>query len=382
MIRFFLVLITLACSLANGFGQYKVYKDEKGQLLTSVDTYGATTIKSTAYNQVVYIGSPFLNYPIWQEGTIQLDRSGKPIACRIAYNMATNEVFCQLGEDSTTKIITPEVFTIDGTEYVRQRNNLLGIDYRLYAKVLHNGPTQLLQSTTKQLEPMNSTDALGNRHNRELNLQGVYRTLTNHYIRKGDARPELISLTKKSLLEAFYDQSEAIAPKIPNGALSQFDVIDVINAYDSLVAAARVGSSPLSQNSLFTQSLHSQIIYPAWVGNQGIYSRVYAGFEIDSQGIVRNVTILSPTNAGFGFAQEVQKALEKLPNLDPTYRGSYVLPVTFTYTNKKEQSGAHVPVNQLPEERMKGRMLLDEFTVPWVVTKPITTTREVWGYYP
>lgn len=382
MTRLFLLLLTVVCSLNQSVGQFRVYKDEKGQLLTSVDTYGATTIKSTGYNQVVYIGSPFLHYPIWQDGTILVDRSGKPIACRIAYNMATNEVFCQLGEDSTMKIVTPEVFTIDGAEYVRQRNSLLGIDYRLYAQVLHNGPTQLLQSTTKQLEPMNSTDALGNRHNRELNLQGVYRTQTNYYIRKGDARPELISLTKKSLLEAFYDQSEAIAPKIPNRALSQFDVIDVINAYDSLVAAARGGSSPLSQNSLFTQSLRSQITYPAWVGNQGIYSRVYAGFEIDPQGMVRNITILSPKNAGFGFAQEVQKALEKMPNLAPTYQGSYVLPVAFTYTNKKEQSGTHEPINRLPEERMKGRVLLDELTIPWVVTKPVTTSREIWGYYP
>ncbi|MVM37743.1 hypothetical protein GO730_09245 [Spirosoma sp. HMF3257] len=70
-----------------------------------------------------------------------------------------------------------------------------------------------------------------------------------------------------------------------------------------------------------------------------------------------------------------------LATVDPAFNGKYALPVAFTYTNTKEKSGPHVPINRLPDDRLDGRQLLEEVVVPYVVSTPITTSREVWGYY-
>ncbi|QHV99849.1 hypothetical protein [Spirosoma endbachense] len=381
MIRLTFLFGLLSVFSLKTYGQYAVYQDDKGQVMTTMDVYGSARINSTAYNKVTVLGSPFLTYPVWQEGKVQLDRSGKEINCRLAYNLVTSEILCQFAGDSTVKIITPELFTIKGIEFVRQQSSLAGINYYQYASIVHNGPTKLLKSLTKRLEPMNNSEIINNKHNKDILNSSIYRTQTNYYIQKAAARPDLISLSKKSLLDVFYEQSEKIAAKIPDKNLTLFEVVEIINYYDSLMAVARTATYPLSQNPLFNQLLHSKISYPNWVGNQGIYGRVYAGFEIDSLGKVSRVAILSPDNAGFGFAQLVQNALEKLPNLDPTYIGNYVLPVTFTFTNSYEQAGPHIPINRLSADRVGDRIVLEEFVVPYVVSKKGITGKEVWGYY-
>ena len=84
---------------------------------------------------------------------------------------------------------------------------------------------------------------------------------------------------------------------------------------------------------------------------------------------------------GFGLDHEVKQALRKLAALKPEYRGKYSLPVAFTYANAREKKDPYVPVNVLPSNRMSGRTLLSEWVIPIVVSKPISTSREVWGYY-
>ncbi|GAB3893072.1 hypothetical protein [Spirosoma agri] len=381
MIRLALFVSALCLSVPEAYSQFTVSQNEKGQLLTTVDVYGPGKINATSYNKITYLGSPFLNYPVWQPGTIQIDRSGKEIPCQLAYNLVTNEVLFRFDETSAVKIITPDLFKINDTEYIRQNDKSLGVDHHLYVTTIHNGPTQLLTCVTKRLANLNSSEAVNNTYNRDLNVEGIYRTKTTYYIRKGDARPELISLTKKSLLEIFREQAQQLANRIPDKALTTLDIIHVINAYDSLMVIARSGTYPLNHNPLFIQSLQDKIIYPNWAGSQGVYGRVYAGFDIDSLGKVKNVALLSPNNAGFGLAQGVLKALDKLPVLDPAYKGTYVLPVAFTYTNSLEKAGTHVPINQLPDERMGNRIVLAEFVVPYVVSKQTITAKEVWGYY-
>ncbi len=147
-------------------------------------------------------------------------------------------------------------------------------------------------------------------------------------------------------------------------------------------SASYVSSSvPISNDPVFAQALHQHIIYPgaAWI--QAIYSRVYAGFDVDQQGRVKNVTILSPDNAGMGFSEVVRAGLEKMPPLNPSFAGTYALPVAFIYTNQREGKQPHIPVNRLSDDRLAGRTLLGEFVVPVVVTKPVLTSREVWGYF-
>ena len=172
-----------------------------------------------------------------------------------------------------------------------------------------------------------------------------------------------------------------MAPQIPAKDLTLNDVIQIIAYYDSVSIASQSNRHPLRNDAIVNQALHNAITYPGAAWSQAVYCRVYAGFDVNKLGEVRNVTILSPGNEGFGFSGEVSQALQKLPRVDTTFSGHYALPVAFTYTNANEKTGAHRPVNRLADEYLNGRTLLDEFIVPIVVSKPVISSREVWGYY-
>ncbi|GAB4017227.1 hypothetical protein GCM10028808_48150 [Spirosoma migulaei] len=377
-----LLLFTLLLVTVKAHGQITVYQDEKGQIFTTSDAYAARQTTATAsYNKVTFLGSPFFTFPVWQEGKVQLDQSGKELDCQLAYNLVTSDVLCRFAGDSAVKVITPERFTINNTTFVRLQNSIAGLAYRTYFSIVHTGPTKLWMSLNNQIEPRNGAEEIKTRYYKDLNIQGIYRTKTKYYIQKGEGEPRLVNLSKKLLLDAFADQAAALEPKIPSRQLTPNDIIDVINVYDSLTVAERKNLAHLSKEELFKRTLQAKIKYPGWVGKQGIYGRVYAGFDVDSQGAIKNVVILSPDNVGFGFTSEVIKALEMLATVDPAFNGKYALPVAFTYANTKEKSGAHVPINRLPDDRLGGRQLLEEVVVPYVVTTPITTSREVWGYY-
>ncbi len=388
-----MLLLCISCLVArSSYGQLTVFQNRDGYVFTTVDEYGPGTITATSYKKLTFAGSPFLTYPIWQPGRVKLDAQGKYIACDIAYNLVENAVLCRFAGDSTVQTLRPDRFIIGKEEFVRQRSRTAGTDYKLYAKILYDGKTKLLLNATKRLDPHASASARTG-YEKETTISGCYTLEEKYFVRKGDARPESINLTKNSLLAVLYEQADKLAPRLPGRRLTSAEVVAILPYYDSLMTARWAtrsgtdsasyvsGSVPISNDPVFTQALHQHIIYPgaAWI--QAIYSRVYAGFDVDQQGRVRNITILSPDNAGIGFSEAVRAGLEKMPVLNPAFAGSYALPVAFTYTNQKESRQPHVPLNRLPDNRLAGRTLLAEFIVPVVVTKPILTSREVWGYF-
>lgn len=388
MIRFVLLLCMVALLTTTGYSQMTVYQDRRGYVFTTVDEYGPGTISATSYKKLTYAGSPFLSYPVWQPGRVKIDAQGQYIPCEVAYNLVENVVTCRFAGDSTVRTLRPVRFIIGNDEFVRQQNRRTGADYKIYTKALYDGQTKLLLNLTKRGDPYASASAK-NGYEKETTVNGRYVLEEKYFIRKGDARPESISLTKSSVLAVLYEQADKLAPRLSSRRLTPADLVAILPYYDSLMTVSGATQSdsyvsskiPIRNDPVFTQTLHQQIVYPgvAWI--QAVYSRVYAGFEVDQQGRVKNVTILSPSNAGMGFVDVVRAGLEKLPILNPTFAGTYALPVAFTYTNQKESKQPHVPVNRLPDDRLTGRTLLDEFVVPVVVSKPILTSREVWGYF-
>lgn len=379
VLRFVVFLGILWGLCLQSYAQCTVFKDKDGLVITTCEVYaGGGRMASTAHQQLTYLGSPYLTFPVWQEGRIRLDESGKEITCELAYDLVTNQVTCRFNGEQTVNNVTPASFIINGVEFIRQANKLLGIDYRMYTTVLYNGQTKLLKSLSKSLVPIQSSN---NGYTKDEKFNGVYQTAVKYYIRKGDAKPELINLSKKSLLDVLYDQAERIAPTLPGKQLTTDDVVEVLKYYDSLTVMAPTSTLPLANDAVFKQTLHDQIRYPDWARNQRVYGRVYVGFDVDSSGQVTNITLLSPGNGGFGFEQQVQNALKRLAKMKPDYAGKYALPVAFTYTNSAEKGVTHTPVNVLPPDRLGGRTLLDEYVVPVVVSKIIADSREVWGYY-
>lgn len=377
-----LILILVTVCMAELPGQCIIFQEKNGQVFTTCDVYSSAarpqSSLAASYNQVTYQGTQFSTFPIWQAGSFRLDNKGDEIKCQLAYNLFANEVLCKLAGDSVTRTITPAQFTLNGIEYTRHEANLAGIANYAYFSKLYNGRTAFLVSSGKKLVPVQSG---GNGYEKRAAVSGAYQIYRNYFIQRGNARPEFITLTKKSLLAALYDHADQMARQIPDKDLTLNDVVQLIAYYDSLSIGSQANRHPLRNDAVFNQELHNKITYPGAAWSQAVYSRVYAGFEVTELGDVRNVTIISPENAGFGFTGEVKQALEKLPRLGPGLAGTYALPVAFTFTNSEEKAGTHWPVNQLADNYLNGRTLLDEFVVPIVVAKPVVNSREVWGYY-
>lgn len=377
MNRFNLLLAILCVAGLSTRAQCVVAKDSYGQITTTCQLYFPQTGTERLHKQVTYLGSEFFTFPEWQEGKIQLDESGKEISCQLTYNLVTNTVLCQLAKDVAPRNITPYAFTISGTTFSRQQNSTLGLKHDTYLTTLHNGQTKLLKSLTRRLV----LKSMRNGYEQGSVFDGYYETQERYYIQKGDAQLQLTSLSKSSLLTILYDQAAPIAARLPGRQLKSDEVARILVYYDSLTTASDINRPILSRNPLFNAFLHNQLKYPNQAWNNGVYGRVYAGFEVNEDGQVTNITLLSPDNIGFGFDQIVKQTLGKFPKVKPEYVGKYVLPVAFTYTNRQDKETSYVPVNKLSDDRFEGRTVLEEFTVPVIVSKPSVTSREVWGYY-
>ncbi|GAB3807542.1 hypothetical protein GCM10028819_44610 [Spirosoma humi] len=331
----------------------------------------------SAHKQISYLGSEYFSFPAWQEGTIQLDQAGKEIKCVLAYNLVDNKIMCQFDKDVAATAVKPYAFTMNGIRFVKQPTKVLGIDYQSYATVINGHQTKLLKSLTRRLV----AKSVRNGYEKSGLFDGYYQTQERYYIRKGDAQPQLTTLSKSSLADILYEHSEEIIARFPQKKFTSDEVANVLAYYDSLTAIADVDKPSLSRDAAFRAFLHNELKYPNRAWNQGVYGRVYAGFDVNQDGHLTNVSLLSPDNIGFDFDKTVKQVLLNLASVKPAFAGSYILPVAFTYTNTKDEEPAHVPINTLAPERFDGRTVLQEIVVPVVVSKPVIESREVWGYY-
>ena len=380
MIRYLSFKALLCLTYATSWSQCIISKDADGQLVTTCDVYRSSdpTIIAPGHKKVVYLGTPYLTFPTWVKGTIQLDQGGQVMACMLAYDLVTNTLQCQFEGSPTVNDVTPYTFTIQGMTFIRQLNSVLGVDYQLYTTLLNTGQTTLAKRISSQLVMR----SIANGYQKNSPFQGAYQPKITYYIRKGQAQPQPTDLSRKSILSILYEQSPALAQKLPNRPLTPQEVIQVLNEYDSLMTLANRQKPPLSTDPVFQQGLRNFITYPSQAWRERVYGRVYVGFDITESGQLVDITTLSPANVGFGLDEAVKQALRKLAKLSPDYKGRYCLPVAYTYTNRVEKEVTHFPVNVLPDERLGRRTLLAEVVVPVEVSKPVGTSREVWGYYP
>lgn len=380
MSRFILLFSVLFTYSLLAGGQCVILKDSYGQIITTCELYSAEVpnrLAMSAHKQINYLGSEYFSFPAWQEGTIQLDQAGKEIKCVLAYNVVDNKVMCQFDKDVAATPVKPYAFTINGIRFIKQPIKVLGIDYQSYATVIDGNQTKLLKSLTRRLVPR----SVRNSYEKSGLFDGYYQTQERYYIRKGEAESQLTTLSKSSLTAILYEHSVEISSRFPQKKFTIDEVVQVLAYYDSLTAVRDVNNPSLSKDAVFRGFLHNELKYPNRAWNQGVYGRVYAGFDVNQSGQLTNISLLSPDNIGFDFDQTVKQALTKLASVKPAFAGRYILPVAFTYTNTIDKEPAHVPINTLAPERFDGRTVLQEIVVPVVVSKPVIESREVWGYY-
>jgi hypothetical protein len=120
----------------------------------------------------------------------------------------------------------------------------------------------------------------------------------------------------------------------------------------------------LDQDPVFRKILSRQLSYPVLNAEKGFTKLVYAEFRIDEEGHVQNIIIM---NSAFkiyydDFDKIVEKALKRLPPLNPLYSAQYILPVMFILSDG--QTGKTViPTNTNFDGILSGRLLLKSVAV-------------------
>ncbi|KAB7732813.1 hypothetical protein F5984_02360 [Rudanella paleaurantiibacter] len=361
----------------------EVTQDETGRIISTCTIYNQSQVSGAvpfpSHAQRKYLGTRYLTYPTWGKGKIQIDPGSPEIPCELAFDMVSSDLLCKLNGELTANHIAPYMFEVDGMRYYRQNTLLAGQKAaHIYTNLLHTGPTQLLLSMQKVLL-VESVPTNG--YTKVNEFAGTFALKKNYFVQKGDARPELIALTKSALLKVLFEQADALAKFIRTETLTVDEVARVIMYYDELNAEANKTKPALNAEPVFTQFLHDNIVYPSQGWQNQLYARVYVGFDVNSAGRLKNITLLSPTNVGYGFDLAVTQGLGKYLKLKPTYAGSYVLPVAFTLTNLKDRQAAYTPINKLDESRLGNRTVLEELVVPVTIKKSVEKPREIWGYY-
>ncbi|ADB39757.1 hypothetical protein [Spirosoma linguale] len=205
-----------------GEAQCVVYQDANQRILTSCDFYNAAGKSGTAaYRREIYLGSPYLTYPVWQAGSLQVKEGDKALTCEVAYNIVNREIMCRFPGDSSVIVMTPERFVINDNEYIRQPNHS-------YITILYDGPTKLSMTQSRQMEAYTHAS-----FTKDEEIIGLYKTTTTYYIQKGSKQIKLVNPSKKSILSLLADQKEKINSKLPT-TLTPLSLVDLLTYYDSL----------------------------------------------------------------------------------------------------------------------------------------------------
>lgn len=135
-----------------------------------------------------------------------------------------------------------------------------------------------------------------------------------------------------------------------------------------LNANAQGAGATLDKDPIFTTTLVRHIHYPVTAVRGSVYGRFYVKFSIDSVGSIQNIAVLYPKistrqTRRLGFEHEILNGLEQLPQLSPRYKGNYILPIAFVYTNYNEANRPLLPTNLLPEKYLTDGFLLNEVRI-------------------
>jgi hypothetical protein len=121
-------------------------------------------------------------------------------------------------------------------------------------------------------------------------------------------------------------------------------------------AYSQVDSLTVRHDPVFTKVLQKRIHYPRQAESTAMQAKIYAGFTINSEGHIQDISILNPQKIGLGFEEAVLNGLKRLPPLSHKYAGSYALPIAFMFENETD-------LGSLRSSFYTDRRLLSEFKV-------------------
>ncbi|MGA0556684.1 hypothetical protein ACO2Q8_08540 [Larkinella sp. VNQ87] len=224
-----IALLTVAASFCHG--QCIVSQDQQQRIVTICQSYVPPNgllinrpDRQQAKTQTVFLGSEYLTYPVWQDGTLEFDGQTRSIACRLAFNLMTNQILCQFPGDSVVREIWPDAFTINAMPFVSQIDRQ---GKRSYFQVVYNGKTRLLAHYScrfrrEEREP----------YSPELLFSGRYEQRQRFFIQRDDRSLQRVTLSRKSLLQVLPDQSGKLPGYLTKSKLDLQELVDALAYYD------------------------------------------------------------------------------------------------------------------------------------------------------
>jgi hypothetical protein len=125
----------------------------------------------------------------------------------------------------------------------------------------------------------------------------------------------------------------------------------------------------LNENPVFRGFAQRNIEYPPEAIRYSLYGRIYATFVVDTIGRIDSVKILYPAMSpkyekNIGFGHWIKQGLQKTPLLGLGYKGEYMVPIAFVYTNYDRHPLIAYPNNRLPVSfDINNLVLLDEIQI-------------------
>ncbi|MDB5240399.1 MAG: hypothetical protein JWP57_1024 [Spirosoma sp.] len=232
MNRLRLLVVLLAMPpLVGSYGQCVVSLDEQHRVITVCQTYTEPngllinrTDRQQGLSRTVYLGSEYITYPVWQQGSIKEAGAPNYISCGLAYNLLTNQVFCQFPGDSVPHVVSPEAFTINDMHFVSRLNKKAD---RSYYRVLYAGKTRLLAQYKCTLRPVSNEPYV-----LEESFDGTYRRQISFYIQQDNASLKPVKLSRKSLLGVLNVPSTRLPDSLSKNKLTIAELVNALAYYD------------------------------------------------------------------------------------------------------------------------------------------------------
>lgn len=105
-----------------------------------------------------------------------------------------------------------------------------------------------------------------------------------------------------------------------------FGVLFLMIGVDSI---GQANKAVLTKDIIFDRDALKNLRFTNEAQRLGKSVRVFVGFTINKQGAYHNVSVLNDGLVDEPFKQAIDRFWSNLPKQDPTYAGSYVVPIVF-----------------------------------------------------
>ncbi|GAB3918985.1 hypothetical protein [Larkinella terrae] len=230
------LVVLFALLNLSGFSQCVVSQDAQKRVITTCQYYAPKNgllvnrpDRSQALTQVTFLGSEYLTYPIWQDGTLESGDPKKPIPCRIAFNIATNVVKCRFAGDEREYEVLPEGFTINDMRFTSQVSRKVNKTNRVYYMVLYAGKTRLLKQIRSNLSVV-KRDA----YSMEQPFDGTFIHSKTYFIQRNNEKLRVVNLSRKSVLGVLKDPTNQLDQYLTQRKLDDYQLVNAVAYYDGV----------------------------------------------------------------------------------------------------------------------------------------------------